>query len=96
MNWFKAQTTLGKREKRKIANNTYLIKRGENFAIRLHNTDIITITPDGWILNSGGFRTRTTKQRINDFTNARVYQEKFEWFIGDKPFEDGMFIPFRD
>jgi hypothetical protein len=86
------------REQRKLANNTYLIrlttqKRLKNglygepkpcFAIRLHNTDIIKFFPDGTIeLNSSGWRTATTKNRMNKYLPAEidVFQKDFNWFV---------------
>ena len=69
--------------------------------LRLHATDIITWKPDGTkILNSGGYKTRTTKERLNAYinlnstTNFWIYQRHGTWYIqdGDKTLEftDGM------
>jgi len=41
-------------------------------------------------LYSGGYRTATTKSRINEYSPAKIYQKKFQWFIGDKQFLDGV------
>jgi len=53
--------------------------------LRFHATDIITWKPDGKIiLNSGGYKTRTTKQRLNQYLyphDIRVYQKDFEWYL---------------
>ncbi len=55
--------------KRKLENNTYLERRELNaIAIRLHQTDIMTFFPDGTVtVNSGGWKTVTTKARLNEF-----------------------------
>lgn len=37
---------LGRKQKQKVANNTYLVRRGENIAVLYHATDIITVAPD--------------------------------------------------
>jgi hypothetical protein len=65
--------------------------------LRLHATDIITWTADGKIiLNSGGWHTHTTKERINSALplGVRVYQKDFKWYVtqNDKTvdFVDGM------
>lgn len=56
----------------RLARNTYAEwveapGRGP-IAIRFHATRILTYSPEGWVtLNSGGWRTVTTKQRINEF-----------------------------
>lgn len=65
--WFAADTKLGKRDSRKIANNTYLRRRGpDRIAVMLHSTDVYTIRQDGWVvLSTGGWDSLTTRQRIN-------------------------------
>ena len=90
----------GKRnaKRRKVGNNTYAeILHDDTVAIRLHNTDVVKINPNGtYTLNSGGWQTVTTKDRINQYSPVKVYQRKFEWFvnINDKeyPFMDGMVV----
>ena len=78
-----AQELLGSRESRKLENNTYLQRRGDNLAVRLHATDVVTYRPDGKIiLNSGGWRTVTTKDRINKYAPINLWQDKGQWFIG--------------
>ena len=68
-----------------VANNTLRIEYTDGrIAIRLHNTDIITFVEDGCILNSGGWRTMTTKERINSFCSpAHISQSKGLWYLGD-------------
>jgi hypothetical protein len=87
----------GKSKCKKIANNTYEISRAGVFSIRLHDTDIITIKGDKIILSSGGYRTRTTKDRLNKYLPyGRVFQKDYEWFFQDGKnvleFFDGMEI----
>lgn len=73
----------------------------EAVAIRLHRTDVVIFRPDGSIvLNSGGWRTVTTLDRINAVLPARYFvrQRKGEWYFGDRvrnaevPFTDGFTI----
>lgn len=67
-------------QRRKLANHTYAERQGESIAIKLHQTDVVTFHNDGRIvLNSGGFRTSTTKARINSFAPVRLWQHKGEW-----------------
>jgi len=55
MNYKTASEKLGKRASKKLGNNTYLQRREDNIAVRLHETDVLTFTPSGrTILNSGG------------------------------------------
>lgn len=78
---------------RRIDNNTYEIKyiNGDR-AIRLHLTNIIIFKSNGdTVLNSGGWRTATTKARINTFCNLSVYQERGIWYVGERTiFYDGI------
>ena len=77
----------------RLANNTYIQMRGSSFLVRLHNTDIVVIRPDGtYKLNSGGFRTTTTKRRMNHVLPCVINQKNGLWSIGDSFFQDGMLI----
>lgn len=77
-----------------VGNNTVHIKYADGTeAIRLHDTDIVTYASNKIILSSGGWRTRTTKDRIND----RIYrfgisinQNNNVWYIGKGVFYDGI------
>ena len=90
----------GKRnaKRRKVGNNTYAeILSDGSVAIKLHNTNVVIIYSDNSaILNSGGWQTVTTKDRINQYSPNRVYQRNFEWFVNvngeDYPFFDGMVV----
>jgi hypothetical protein len=69
---------------RKVANNTYVERRGEDFAVRLHNTDVVTFKADCRIvLDSGGWQTVTTKDRINASLNHdwALRSEKGVWRV---------------
>lgn len=83
-------------DRRKLTHNTYLYRRPDDtLAIRLHNTDIIIVRQDNtFMLDSGGWRTVTTKDRMNRFCPARVYQERHQWYIwpGPTPFFDGIVV----
>lgn len=85
---------------RKVDNNTYVVARENAIAIRLHGTDVVTITPDNhYILNSGGWQTVTTKDRINKYAHP-IYlsQEKGVWHIAKRgqEWKDRTWIPFAD
>ena len=56
--------------------------------VRLHSTDIVDVdTRDNTItLNTGGWNTVTTKERMNTVLSAfnspyRVYQRNFQWYV---------------
>ena len=72
------------------------------YEIILHQTPVFIKYNDGSIvLNSGGYRTNTTKTAINRAfdlldINARVWQRNFEWKLTYEgittQFEDGMVV----
>jgi hypothetical protein len=80
-----AEAILGTKNERRIANNTMLVRHGDTICIRLHATEIITFYPNGAIrLFTGGYRTATTKQRMNAVLNVygvAVHQERSAWYL---------------
>ncbi len=63
-----AEAQLNGRDSRKIGNNTYLERRdARTIAVRLHSTDVLTITPTAVVLDSGGWHTPTTWDRMSDY-----------------------------
>jgi len=69
--------------------------------IRFHLTDVVTIAPDGSVtLDSGGFKTPTTKKRMNDYLPGGfgIFADRGVWYVStnyDAPryvFCDGMTI----
>ncbi|KKL46278.1 hypothetical protein LCGC14_2347120, partial [marine sediment metagenome] len=91
---------------RKLANNTWAERRPpprgadefpDEIAIRLHNTDVLTFYADGRVrYDSGGWKTVTTKDRMNTYGLWPVYPERGRWYIRVKGHEyvyaDGMTI----
>lgn len=79
-------------EQKKLATATFLLRSGDDFVVRYHATNVVTIHRDGnYTLRTNGYFTATTKARINDFSSAHVAQKGFEWFLSDgTPFQDGM------
>ncbi len=65
-----------------IGNNTRLFDRGTHVAIRLHATDVVELYPNGdVVLNSGGWRTVTTKARMNEYAPCVITQKNGDWFV---------------
>lgn len=67
--------------------------------IRYHATDVITYDgADTYTLNSGGWQTKTTKERINQYlpTGFWISQKNFVWTVhtptGPLEFTDGMTV----
>lgn len=102
---------LGPRSLRQLANNTTIARlrfdtsgAGVNvYTVTLYETNILTFAQldgeDTWTvtLNTGGYTTTTTKQRLNALlfkTSYSIYAKNRVWFLstpdGDVEFEDGM------
>ena len=82
-NFAEALAVLNGRQSKRLGNNTYL----ENFVglqfigVRLHNTYIVRFHYNRQItLHSGGYRTVTTKDRVNQFISGRVFQKAHQWY----------------
>lgn len=89
-----ADAKLGTKEIKKLENNTHLVRLdADRIGVRLHQTYVVVYHRSGKVaVDSGTWRTVTTKDRINKYTPCRVSQVKFEWFVGGKPFVDDMTV----
>ena len=83
------------RKSRKVGNNTYAeILPDGSVGIILHGTNVVRIHHDNSAtLNTGGWYSSTTKDRINKYSPVHVYQRKGEWYLenGDK-YTDGVVV----
>lgn len=66
-----------------------------------HETSVVSFDQNEIVLNSGGWRTNTTKLRMNQASNQfglgyQVYQKNYEWFVDFKgetiEFHSGMIL----
>ena len=90
--------------RRKVGNNTWLVRNSsiplDTIHLKLHNTNILTWYYDGMVrLNSGGWKTVTTKARMNEYLpyGWRVFQQNYVWglYRHEHPyvnFEDNMIL----
>lgn len=73
------------RDGRTLQNNTQAVRlSGGAIAVRLHSTDVLTFNQDGTVvLDSGGWLTYTTKDRINTYLprDWSLYQERGSWYV---------------
>ena len=69
--------------------------------VTYHSTVVVAFDEETITLQSGGWRTATTKTRMNQASaqfglGFTVYQEDFEWFVSHcqetVPFVDGMVL----
>ena len=82
---------------RKLSHNTYVEEDSDgSIGVRFHATRILTFHPEGtFTVNTGGYRTVTTKQRLNALLPCgyRIHSERYAWKIttpeGVFDFEDG-------
>jgi len=79
-----------------LGNNTRLVQREhhvvECYAVKLHNTDVVTYFPNGLVmLDTGGYYTATTKRRINKYYDGpRITQVDYEWYIGGTLYREAI------
>lgn len=89
---------------KKVENNTYLWTDDNGTEhLRLHKTDIISRTKDGKVtINDGGFRTVTTKARLNAYLrkfgiHASISSANGVWWVHYEgaalPYWSGMCLP---
>lgn len=95
MNYDEALKALKGRATKKVANNTYLVNHAHpdngkcesgQVDIQLHGYPIIKLFPNGYvILSTCGWRTLTTKDRLNNFApgNVRLRQKSSKWYLQD-------------
>ena len=68
----------------KKSNMSVSIEEGITY-LKLHNNKIAALLTDGrmWISNAG-WRSNTTKERLNGLPNVRIHQKNWEWFLNGK------------
>ena len=57
-----------------------------NLLVTYHSTVVVKASHNGILLNTGGWKTATTKTRMNQASNQydlgyRVFQKDYEWFV---------------
>ena len=100
LNYDTLDAFIGEKPEKKLGNSTVAIRRGDDIAIKLWDTDIITIDVLNIItLDVRGYETMTTKSRLNDMLKCRgvhITQAKNQWTIhgenGSFPYQNGMEI----
>lgn len=86
-------TAKDKERGKPLLGNTRLYKRPGYYGIVLYKTEIVKIFPDNiFELDSGGYHTKTTKERINTYAPITLYADKGLWLFNGYVFEDGVKI----
>jgi len=61
---------------------TRLVQRDNGVAIKYTNTDVVTIHPDDSVtLNTGGWYSKTTKDRFRYAESVNVFTESGAWYV---------------
>ncbi len=66
--------------------STWFFNDGTYNVVQYHATPVVRWNDDEIILNTGGWMTMTTKDRMNQASNQfglgfSVHQEDYEWFV---------------
>jgi hypothetical protein len=82
------------KDSKKLENNTYLVRvDAESVGIKLHETIVVYIYKSGnYQYDTGGWRSTTTKDRINKYGPVKVSQKNGVWYIGTGIYEDGVML----
>lgn len=82
-----------------VCRNTFKFERDGATVYRLHGTDIVWIRDGKTTLNSAGWKTVTTKDRMSHYSGYNVYSKNGCWYVAgrgswnDIPYFDGMVLP---
>ena len=89
-----AVKTLKGKDSKKLENNTYLVRvDADSVGVKLHNTVVVYIYKSGnYQYDSGGWRSVTTKDRINKYGPVGIHQKDNVWYIGEGIYEDGVML----
>lgn len=67
---------------RPIGNNTRLVRTNAGVGVKLHGTVVVEyLADDTIVLNTGGWRTVTTRARIRDYSPVRICTIKGAWHV---------------
>ena len=86
----------GDKNRKKLENNTYLVRHEDYIGVLLHDTEVVKFYPNYVILTSGGWKTATTKDRINSYAPTYLTQRMSLWYIrGGELFYDEMKLDYQ-
>lgn len=101
-----ANEYLGLKPRRPISHNTDIVRRDDGaIQVKYHGSPVVTYLPAGeaqggpvTLLDSCGWRTPTTKERINAFCPAgfHVWQERSVWHLSKGSWQDNASWTFAD
>lgn len=70
-------------ERQLSGRDTRLVRRGPDcIAVQYHSTDVVTYWADGRVmLDTGGWYTATTKERMHGYSPISVWQKSYTWYV---------------
>ncbi len=68
--------------------NMEVSREGTIYYLKLHGNKIAALESDGkmWV-SSAGWRSNTTKERLNGLPNVRVNQKNYQWYLNGQPWD---------
>ena len=68
--------------------NMSVVREGTIYYLKLHDNKIAARLDDGrmWISNAG-WKSNTTKERLNGLPGVNIYQRNWVWFLNDQPWD---------
>jgi hypothetical protein len=68
--------------------NMEVSREGTIYYLKLHGNKIAALLEDGrmWISNAG-WKSNTTKERLNGLPGVNIYQRNWVWFLNDQPWD---------
>lgn len=103
-NYRQAAEFLNLKKERPYANNTRIELDNKIINVKLHGNTVVSFWENGAVFSSCGWKTLTTKDRINWFLpdGFMLYQEKKTWYVrkwknqGDQWRDDAKTWVFKD
>lgn len=69
--------------------NTWVTHSTDSTIMYLHGHEIAKLVHGEVYVNHCGYRTATTKERLNGLVGVHIRQKNWEWFLNGKPMESG-------
>jgi hypothetical protein len=64
-------------------------------ALYLHGNKIAEFrgtNPRGLYITNAGWRSNTTKERLNGLPNVRIHQNNYQWYLNGNPWDGGWIL----
>ena len=69
--------------------NTEVFTAGSDTFMTLYNNPIARRSNGKVFVSHAGWRTNTTKERLNGLPGVNIVQKNFVWFLNGQPMNDG-------